>query len=161
MIRKYTENFSALSILPLSSQKKIMEALQIKVDEAMRKVLVEIYQKNSLIRTKQNYVPLAEMLGAIRTEYSTSPLSFTTYIDEDAIQWRDYQGREIHGVPWNDEPTPSNFRDFIVTDLEHHWRTPIEGYVEDDFLITKVHREVIKVIKTELPVLIKQLAKRR
>lgn len=161
MIRKYTENFSALSILPLPAQKKIMATLQVKVEQAMQEAIKKVYETNSQIRTKQNYVPLEEMLGAVKTDYSTSPLSITTYINEDEIKWRDYQDRPIHEVPFPGAPYTEYFRTAIVTDLHHHWKTPVQNYKEDDFIILKIHREVIRVIKEELPALIKQLAKGR
>lgn len=135
-----TKNLNTLST---QDKEKSLQYLAEKSRLIFTEYIREVYLVNSRIRQKRNYVPLEQMISAVRVEYKINPLSFTIYIEEDDIIWKDAQGNSIYAIEETQEDNE------IVSDLWSHWQTPIDNKQEEDWIIESSIKDIMDFIKTD------------
>lgn len=155
MERKYVFSKDSFSRLNSILKNQAFQYLSEKTVSILRKKIEMVYAINSKIRVKGNYIPLEDMLNAITVSYSTKDLSFSVFVDEEKIIWKDENSMPIYKVG---EYITS--QEETVTDLNGHWSTPILGKKEDEFYIDKTMDEIEVFIKKDFVQYLQKLIRR-
>lgn len=147
IFRKLPVVMNAARTISQSVQKAILTELQNKTMEIYRKNIVDVYNINSRIRTKGNYVPLERMLNALKVNFSFSKMEINIFIDDSMITWVDKDGEPVHQVNY-----PGKYVDLnnaLVTSLDEYWRTPIMKKHENEYYLQKTIDEIKNYIQTD------------
>lgn len=139
MEEKVNLDIKNLRKLDKKTLQKVLQQISKEAERLLKKNIAEVYLINSQIRIKGNYVPLEEMLDAVKIDFDNKNLSFSIGIDEDLIEWKDKFGEDIYEVETNQEEQ--------VSSLKEHWKTPIRGVKEDDWFLNKTVEELSSFIK--------------
>lgn len=97
------------------------EYLKSEVVKFAKSMFIRVYRINNF---RKQVIPLTDFLNSISFR-SQAPWSFDVYIDEKNLIYETSRGEEIYEIRGSGR---------IVTDIDHYFKTPINGLNEIDYV---------------------------